>query len=93
MANKNDLVPTVSIQYLFDLTFHLHDRKGWRADPTADGQDLNRKDADVTIGGVIVIRVELGEEVHVGVQADANTVNNENGSFALRLMTAVPVAH
>lgn len=94
MADEHTFLPAVLVEDLGDLVAELIFGRDGGGDAETDGHDFDGDDPDLVVGGFVARHgVDVGEEFDVGVEADADAVDEEDGEAVLGGVRAVPVGY
>lgn len=91
VGDEDEFVPAVGFEDAVDLGAGFVFLERGRGDAEADLHDFDGDDADAGLGGVAGDGADFGEEVHVGVEADADAVDEDDGELVLGGVGTVPV--
>ena len=94
MCHQQVLFEAVMFDNGLNLITNLFFAEGLVCDPEAHGHDLDGDDADLVIKPTTLNtrgRVEVSEEIDVGVEADTNSMDEDDGKFGTGSVRTMPV--
>lgn len=92
MRHQHKLLPPVRLQYAINLLTHLFFLQRFAGDPEAHGHDFHRDDTQLSVGPIcLVFQIQLGQEIHIRVESDADTVDKQDREPGFGGVWTVPV--
>lgn len=91
VGNQGELLPPMSFHEALDLLAHLFFPQCFCRDPGADLHDLDGDDSHLPLSIIITDGRDVGKELGVRVDADANTMDEEHRQPRLGRMGPVPI--